>query len=390
MNRLALLARKVITPETVILDGVVLVEGTKILEVGNYKSVKFSKKEFSIWGGSQYCLVPGFIDTHIHGAQGRDVMEGTKDALDIISQSLARHGTTAYLATTITASVEKTLQSVERIGNQIRHSRQGAQLIGIHLEGPFISPEKCGAHPAIHIHPASVSLLEQIITRANNQVKLITLAPEIKGVKDLIHYARSKNIVVSLGHSNSVYKDAQEAISQGASNATHIFNAMRSFNHREPGIIGAILTNPNIWTELIADGIHVTPNTINFLLQSKGTRKLLLITDSISAQGMPDGHYHLGDSQVTVLNGVCRNSEGKLAGSTLTQDKAMRNILNWSKLPLQEIVFMLTKNPAKSLKIEDSKGSLTPGNDADMVLLLLNDLSVHTTIIKGKIGYTIG
>ena len=127
-----------------------------------------------------------------------------------------------------------------------------------------------------------------------------------------------------------------------------------------------------------------------FLLQSKGTRKLLLITDSISAQGMPDGNYQLGDSQVKVMNGVCRNSEGKLAGSTLTQDKAMRNLLNWSKLPLQEIIFMLTKNPAESLKIEGSKGSLAPGNDADMVLLLLNDLSVHTTIIKGKIGYTIG
>ena len=390
MNRLALFARKVITPETVILDGVVLVEGTKILEVGNYKSVKFSKKEFSVCGGPQYCLVPGFIDTHIHGAQGRDVMEGTKAALDIISQSLARHGTTAYLATTITASVEKTLQSVKGIGNQIRQSRQGAQLIGIHLEGPFISPKQCGAHPAIHIHPASISLLEQILTCANNQVKLITLAPEIKGVKNLIRYARSKNIVVSLGHSNSVYKDAQEAIAQGAGNATHIFNAMRAFNHREPGIIGAILTNPNIWTELIADGIHVTPNTIKFLLQSKGTRKLLLITDSISAQGMPDGNYQLGDSQVKVMNGVCRNSEGKLAGSTLTQDKAMRNLLNWSKLPLQEIIFMLTKNPAESLKIEGSKGSLAPGNDADMVLLLLNDLSVHTTIIKGKIGYTIG
>ena len=198
MNRLALFARKVITPETVILDGVVLVEGTKILEVGNYKSVKFSKKEFSVCGGPQYCLVPGFIDTHIHGAQGRDVMEGTKAALDIISQSLARHGTTAYLATTITASVEKTLQSVKGIGNQIRQSRQGAQLIGIHLEGPFISPKQCGAHPAIHIHPASISLLEQILTYANNQVKLITLAPEIKGVKNLIRYARSKNIVVSL------------------------------------------------------------------------------------------------------------------------------------------------------------------------------------------------
>lgn len=389
MNRLAFIAGKVITPETVILDGVVLVEGTKILEVGNQKAVKFSKKEFSVWGGPQYCLVPGFIDTHIHGAQGRDVMEGTSSALDMISQSLVRHGTTAYLATTVTASVKKTLQTVERLSNQIGHSRLGAQLIGIHLEGPFISSEKRGAHSAIHIHPPSISFLNQILTCAGNQVKLITLAPEIKGARNLIRHAQSRNVVVSLGHSNAKFKDAQEALALGASNATHIFNAMRPFTHREPGILGAVLTNPSVWTELIADGIHVAPNTIKLLLKLKGTRKILLVTDSVSAQGMPDGHYQLGDSQVTVLNGVCRSSEGQLAGSTLTQDQAMRNLLNWSRLPLQEIIFMLTTNPAQSLKIEDSKGSLTPGNDADMVLLL-KDLSVHTTVIKGEIGYTIG
>ncbi len=389
MKRLAVTAGRVMTPDVVILDGIVLVEGSKILEVGSRRAVRFAEDEFTVVGAPGHLLVPGFIDVHIHGALGRDLMEGTEDALEVISRFLARHGTTAYLATTVTASPIATLQAVEALGRQVNRPQPGARLLGLHLEGPFINPEKRGAHPAEHIRRPSTLIFDQLLAHSDHQIKLITLAPEVEGGLELIQYARSKGVVVSMGHSNATLEEARSAISLGAGNATHTFNAMRDFSHRDPGILGAVLTTPHVWAELIADGVHVSPSAVNLCIQCKQSGRILLVSDAVSATGMPDGQYRLADFEITLSGGVCRTREGQLAGSTLTQDQALRNVVRWSNRPLEAVLPMLTRNPARSVGLADRKGSLIAGHDADMVLLE-KDLNVHTTIIQGEVSYSVG
>ena len=389
MKRLAVTAGRVMTPDRVILDGVVLVEGAKILEVGSRRAVRFSRDEFQVVGHSQQLLAPGFIDVHTHGAMGRDVMEGTDEALEVISRFLAGHGTTSFLATTVTASPIATLQAVEALGSQVDRPLPGARMLGLHLEGPFINPEKRGAHTAKYIRRPSTLIFDQLLACSSHQIKLITVAPEVEGGLELIRFARAKGVVVSLGHSNATLEETMAAIALGAGNATHTFNAMRPFSHRDPGILGAVLTAPEIWAELIADGVHVSPAAINLCIQCKSARRILLISDAVSATGMPEGQYRLSDIEITLSGGICRTREGQLAGSTLTQDQALRNMVRWSHLPLEAVLGMLTRNPAQSLGIAESKGTLAEGRDADMVLLDRN-LRVHTTIIQGEVSHTLG
>ena len=389
MKRLAVIAGRVMTPDRVILDGVVLVEGTRIMEVGSRAAVRFSRDEFEVLDHSRHLLSPGFIDVHIHGAMGRDVMEGTTEALEAISRFLAAHGTTSFLATTMTASPIETLQAVEALGRQVDRPLPGARMLGLHLEGPFINPEKRGAHQARHIRPPSTLILEQLLARSGHRVKLITLAPEVEGSLELIRFARSRGVVVSLGHSNATLEETLAAIDLGAGNATHLFNAMRSFSHRDPGILGAVLTTPRIRAELIADGVHVSPAAVDLCLRCKGAGRILLISDSVSATGMPEGQYRLADMEITLSEGVCRTPDGTLAGSILTQDQALRNMVRWSGLPVHTVLGMLTRNPAQSLGIASGKGTLAPGHDADMVLLD-QDLRVHTTIVQGEVSHAVG
>ena len=389
MKRLAVIAGRVMTPDRVILDGVVLVDGARILEVGSRAAVRFSRDEFEVLDHSRHLLAPGFIDVHIHGALGRDVMEGTTEALEAVSRFLAAHGTTSFLATTVTASPIATLQAVEALGRQVDRPLPGARMLGLHLEGPFINPEKRGAHSAMHIRPPSTLILEQLLARSGHRVKLITLAPEVEGSLELIRFARSRGVVVSLGHSNATLEETMAAIDLGAGNATHLFNAMRSFSHRDPGILGAVLTTPRIWAELIADGVHVSPAAVDLCLRCKGAGRILLISDAVSATGMPEGQYRLAEMEITLSEGVCRTPDGTLAGSILTQDQALRNMVRWSDLPVQTVLGMLTRNPALSLDIADSKGTLAAGKDADMVLLD-QSLRVHTTIVQGEVSHTVG
>lgn len=389
MKRLAVTAGRIMTPDRVILDGVVLVEGAKILEVGSRAAVPFSKGEFEVVGHSRQLLAPGFIDVHIHGALGRDVMEGSGEALEAISRFLATHGTTSFLATTVTASPIATLRAVEALGRHADRALPGARMLGLHLEGPFINPEKRGAHSAKHIRRPSTLIFEQLLARSGHRIKLMTVAPEVEGSLELIRFARSQGVVVSLGHSNATLEETMAAIDLGAGNATHLFNAMRSFGHRDPGILGAVLTTPQIWAELIADGVHVSPAAVDLCLQCKGAGRILLISDAVSATGMPEGKYRLADTEITLSKGICRTPEGRLAGSILTQDQALRNMVRWSRLPVQTVLGMLTRNPAQSLGIAATTGTLAAGNDADMVLLDRN-LRVHTTIVQGEVSHTVG
>jgi N-acetylglucosamine-6-phosphate deacetylase len=321
--------------------------------------------------------VPGFVDVHIHGAGGHDVMEGSTEALGTVARTVAQHGTTSFLATTVTANLEATCRSVEGMAKYIaaQHATEEAraEVLGIHFEGPFISPLRRGVHPAEWIKQPSAELLDRFLRAAAGNARILTLAPEVFGAMPCIDAARKAGLVVALGHTDATYEQARAAIARGARHAVHVYNAMRPFSHRDTGVIGAMLTSPDITAELIADGVHVDEPAMRMLLQAKGAGGVILVSDGTAATGMPDGTYTLGTLQVTVSGGVCRNAEGKLAGSTLTLDRALRNIVALGT-PLVDAVRMLTLNPASLLGIEFKKGALRVGADADVVLL---DDAVH-------------
>lgn len=316
--------------------------------------------------------VPGFVDVHIHGAGGHDVMEGSANALGRVARTVAEHGTTSFLATTVTANPEVTCRSVEGMAKYIAAQQATeevrAEVLGIHFEGPFISPLRRGVHPAEWIKQPSAELLDKFLRAAAGNARILTLAPEIFGAMPCIDAARKAGLVVALGHTDATYEQARAAIARGARHAVHVYNAMRPFSYRDTGVIGAVLTSPDITAELIADGVHVDEPAMRMLLQAKGAGGVILVSDGTAATGMPDGTYTLGTLQVTVSGGVCRNAEGKLAGSTLTLDRALRNIVALGT-PLADAVRMLTLNPASLLGIEFKKGVLRVGADADLVLL---------------------
>jgi N-acetylglucosamine-6-phosphate deacetylase len=328
--------------------------------------------------------VPGFIDIHIHGAGGRDVMEAGTDALSTVTRKVAEFGTTSLLATTVTASPDDTCRAVERIARYIpqQHAVQpsGAEVLGIHFEGPFISKERRGVHPPEWIQLPSAEMLERLLQAAAGNARLMTLAPELLGATQCIEAAQKAGVVISIGHTNADYEQARMAIAHGARSATHTYNAMRPFTHRDPGVVGAVLTSPEIDAELIADGVHVEEGAMKLLLKAKGSERVILVSDGLSATGMPDGKYMLGDFEVTVTNGVCRNAAGVLAGSTLTLDRALRNIVNLG-VPIRDAMRMLTLNPASLLGIEFKKGSLRAGADADVLLL---DEGLHVTKVWAR------
>lgn len=373
MQPLAIHAERVLTPFDDIPDGVIVLHGSKISDVGPRAKVVLPRgvREIAAPGST---IVPGFVDVHVHGAGGRDVMEGNAESLEIIAGTLARHGTTSFVATTVTASQVETCESVGGIARFILNSGQSAareltaEILGIHFEGPFISRTRRGVHPEEWILPPSIEALAQFLKEARGTALILTLAPELPGALDLIAAARQAGLVVSMGHTDANFDQAQAAISAGATHAAHVFNAMRPFSHRGTGVIGAILTSPNVSAELIADNVHVDEAAMRMLVNLKTPERVILVSDGTSATGMPDGEYLLGKLRVKVSGGVCRNSEGKLAGSTLTLDRALRNIVALG-VPLASALRMVTANPARQIGLGARKGVLAPGADADLVFL---------------------
>jgi N-acetylglucosamine-6-phosphate deacetylase len=302
-----------------------------------------------------------------------------------VARTLAAHGTTSFVATTVTASPDSICGSAEGIARYITLQQQAednrAQVLGVHFEGPFISPLRRGVHPTEWITLPSAALLQRFTEAAGGYAQILTIAPELLGAMPCIDAARKAGLVVAMGHTDATYEQARAAIAHGVRHAVHVYNAMRPFTHRDSGVIGAVLTSPDVTAELIADGVHVDETAMRILLQAKGAAGVILISDGISATGMPDGKYTLGTFEVTVASGVCRNAEGKLAGSTLTLDRALRNIVNLG-IPLPDALRMLTLNPATLLGIEFKKGSLRTGADAD-ILLLDESLNVTQTWTRG-------
>ena len=387
MPSLLISADRVFTPLEEIPGGAVLIEDGKITAVGRREALRApaGARELHARGMT---AVPGFVDVHIHGAGGHDVMEATPAALAAVAQRAARHGTTSLVATTVTASADVSSRSLEGIARfvheQISARADGgpaAEILGIHLEGPFLSAARRGVHPPEWLLPPSTETLRQFLAAADGCARILTLAPELPGALDCVAAARAAGLVVALGHTDATYAQAEAALDRGARHAVHVFNAMRPFSHRETGVLGAALTDPRMTAEVIADGVHVDAPAIRLLLAAKGFENVMLVSDATAATGMPDGNYRLGNMEVTVTGGVCRNSEGRLAGSTLTLDRAVRNVVALG-VPLGAALRMATFNPARLLGLGSKKGVIAPGADADIVLLDSN-LQVSGVMTRG-------
>ena len=386
----AIIAGTIYTPLEEIRNGVIVIEGRRIVKVGSREQVKIPSGA-TVIDNQDRTVVPGFIDLHIHGAAGYDLMEGTPEAVAAVSRHLARHGTTSYAATTVSASMERTLQAAKGLGEMIQVSQSsqgsekivGAQPVCIHFEGPFLNVKRRGAHPASQIQKPSIETLSRLLDASHNTARLLTLAPELEGALPVLEFARSRGMRVGIGHSDATYEEAERAIDAGATHAIHCYNAMRPFLHRDSGIIGAVLTDNRVSAELICDGFHVEPAAVRLLIRSKGPERVILVSDSLSGAGMPDGNYRLGNFTVHVAGGVCRTVGGSLAGSTITLDAALRNLAAFTGLSYQQCLPCATINPARILGLEKQKGVLAPRADADLAVLDQR-FYVTQTYVRGR------
>lgn len=377
-------AGTILSPTEKFAPGRVVVRNGIIESVGRTSDVRLPAEAEKIVA-PHLTLVPGFIDSHIHGCGGVDVMNATFAAMNTISRTLAHHGTTSFLPTTVSATPEILSDTLDRIHPLLDQDFDGAKPLGVHLEGPFISTQKRGTHRPDNVRLPDPALLRDWIARAPGTVKLITMAPELEGATVVANIARSAGITVAMGHSNASFVEASAAANGGTCYAVHTFNAMRAFDHRDSGIVGAVLSDDRIFAEIIADGVHVSPEVVRIFARAKGRERILLVTDATSATGMPDGPYILGTDTVHVAGGVCRDGEGRLAGSTLTQDAALRNFVWFSGMRLDDAVFGLTLNPAHALNL-DGRGRIAPGAHADLVLLDDN-LHVMKTFAGGRLVF---
>jgi len=315
-------------------------------------------------------LAPAFLDVHTHGAAGHDVMEATPEALTTMGRFLAAHGTGSYLATTVTAPMDATLRSLAGLARLLAHPPDADQAvtwpIGIHLEGPFLSHAKRGVHPPAYLLEPDIATFDKLYEAAEGHVRIMTLAPELPGAPELAAHATARGVRVSVGHSDATAAQTRATIAAGAVSATHTFNAMRALDHREPGILGVVLTDDALYAELICDGIHNTPEMVKIWWRTKGPERAILITDAMSAAGMPDGWYQLGGFKVQVANG--RASFGDvLAGSLLSLDKALANFLRFTGASLEDGLRLLTANPAAMTGFGDRAGTLAVGQPANLV-----------------------
>jgi len=322
-------------------------------------------------------IVPGFIDTHTHGAVGVDVNGATAEDLEKISCFLAGRGTTAWQCSILTDTQQQTEWCIGEFNRHAAMAQNGADLVGIHLEGPFLAPEYKGAMPEHLLKKNDIALVRRYQQLAGGKIRYITISPELEGVQDMIPALREMGIVVGIGHSGATYSQAMRAIAQGATVGTHVGNAMRLFHQHEPAIFGAILES-DVYCETICDGRHLVPGSVRMYCKVKGLDRIVAITDSIMAAGLPDGNYHLGVNDVVVVDGDAKlASDGTRAGSTLTLDVALKNMRKWLPYSLEQILPTLTENPAKEMGLWDRKGSIDNGKDADLVFLDENDDILH-------------
>ena len=365
--------------ENEILEDRALLFDTKIREICKVEDINHYEVTEIIDAKNLY-ISPGFIDIHIHGSGGFDTMDGDINALEKISKTIAAYGTTSFLPTTMTMEKSHIIKALDTIKKAMStETKNGANILGVHLEGPFINPIFKGAQNSEYIIEPDYEFIKNYL----DIIKIITMAPEIKGSFDFMDLIKqNSSAVLSIGHSNATYEEAMEAIERGISHSTHIFNAMTPLHHRNPGVVGAVF-NSEITCELIADNIHVHPELFRFLIKAVGENRICLITDSMRAGCMKDGCYDLGGQSVIVKDGSARLSDGQLAGSVLTLNLAVKNFFESTDYPLNKIVNMVSINPAKVIGFENQKGSIEKGKDAD-IILFDKEISIKSVFIEGK------
>ena len=357
---LAFTAARLLTPQGVLEHALLLVEAGHIVDIVD-QSARAFQADVSRLDLGDNLIAPGYIDLHIHGSAGYDVMDDAPEALPAIERLLVRHGVTSYLPTTVTAAFDSTLRALERLASAIEtcehdseetaerknDKRVGRAVpLGIHLEGPFISHARRGVHPSENLLPPKIETFERFWQAARGRIRVMTLAPELEGAVELIAAAAARRVCVSLGHSDADFAVAERGIAAGARHATHTFNAMRPLGHRDPGIAGAVLTDTRLTADIIADGVHLDPAIVKLFAHAKGPEQTVLITDATAATDMTDGRYRLGSIEVDVKDGRC-TSNGKLAGSVLTMDRAVRNLARFAGWELPQAVGAASANPAR-------------------------------------------
>lgn len=333
-------------------------------------------------------VLPGFIDQHIHGAFGSDAMDGTVKNLSDIATAVASEGTTGFLATTMTQSPENIKNALTAVKDYINgKSEKGAEVIGVHLEGPFISPKHIGAQPLEYVASPSKETMEKYVEYSGNNIKIVSLAPETEGAEQLIAYLKENGIVASIAHTGAKYKDCENAVKWGMTNVTHTYNAQTGLHHRDVGVVGSALLFDELSCEIICDLIHVSAPAIKLVVKNKKADKVILITDAMRAKHLPDGESELGGQLVIVKNGEARLVDGTLAGSVLKMNNAVKNIVQTVGVPLETAVEFASANPAKCLGIYDQVGSIKEGKRANFAVLDKDTFEVLLTIRDGKVIY---
>lgn len=356
------------------------IENGRIAYIGNEENIEPIFETDGI-------VVPGFIDEHIHGAGGADAMDGTIEALQTISEFLAREGTTGFLATTMTQSPENITNALKAV-KKVREKGEykGAEVLGVHLEGPFISPKHVGAQPLEYVATPDAELFDKYNEASGNSIKIVTLAPEVEGGLGLVKHLSNIGVVASVGHTGGKYADVVNAVAAGATNVTHTYNAQTGLHHREAGVVGAAMLLDELNCEMICDTIHVSVPAIKLVIKNKPHDKYTLITDAMRAKGMPDGKSELGGQDVFVNNGEARLADGTLAGSVLKMNVAVKNLVEKAGVSFTDAIDFATYNPAKNIGVLNERGTIEVGKRADLTVLN-SDFEVLYTLVNGKIVY---
>lgn len=388
-NRLAITGGAVVTPHEVIENGVVLCEDGRVKAVGSSNEIG-PEPGSQIINATGRVVMPGFIDTHFHGSGGDDVMANGAEGIRRISRALLKFGATGYLATTIAARHEELMRAVEdTIAAEEKDAAnpEGAEILGLHIEGPYINARFKGAQPEWGIRDPNFDECNQLLDAAAGRIKIMTIAPELPGAIEMIRMLKNAGVAPSVGHSEADYDTALAAIEAGATRATHLFNAMSGVHHRKPGLAAAVLNEPGICAEMICDGVHVNPRMVSLAWKAKGRDGMTLITDATAAQGVGDGVFTLGDFQIQVRGPLCTLMDGvTIAGSVLTMNRAVGNAMAFTGMSLIDAAHTASLAPAEACGVADRKGSIEAGKDADLVILN-PDFSVSHTIRAGVVAY---
>ena len=374
---------RIITGRMDMKSGSVAIDGSKIVEVSS--KIKFKKKDFDIViDASRHIVTSGFIDIHLHGGGGGDTTDSTVESIEKICAAHARFGTTSLLPTIYAADFRTLCRRVKAVADYMNKNYNGAEVLGSHLEGPYLNPRQKGALRAQHFRKPSIKELHKLVDASNNTIRMITMAPELEGGIDFIKECNRLGIKVSVGHSDASFEEMTEAINAGLNHSTHFFNALRLIHHRDPGVIGTIFINPEVTVDVIADFYHVHPAVLTFLFMVKHYSRIALITDALRITGLRGRNFIADGQPVKIVGNVAKLEDGTIAGSVLTMNRAVKNIVTLGMVPVTEALKMASLIPARVLGIQDYKGSILPGYDAD-IAILDKYFNVHLTMVKGNI-----